>query len=132
MKRFRRRQNVKNNTPAAWPVRGTALAILAASLALGYLWIHTQCERTARQIKRHEQKFNDLTLRVQREEYEWTNLRSLSGVRKQLTEFGLVMSWPDSRRIVYLRVPRTMAPGGPDRSLPARVAFHPASAPPSL
>lgn len=132
MNQFRKRQNVKNNAPASWPVRGTALAILAAGLALGYLWIHTQCERTARQIKRQEQKFNDLTLRVQREEYEWSNLRSLSGVRKQLAEFGLVMTWPDSRRIVYLRVPRAMAPGDPDRVLPARVAFQPALAPPPL
>lgn len=101
MHSFRKRQNVKNNAPAEWPARGAAFVILAAGLALGYLWLHDRCERTATRLKDIERAHADLRIRLQHEESKWSACRTLGSVQKQLRLFGVEMNWPPPQRVIY-------------------------------
>ncbi len=117
MHSFRKRQNVKNNAPAQWPVRGAALVMFAAGLALGYLWLHDRCERTAMRLKDIERAHADLRIRLQHEESKWSSCRTLDSVRKQLRTFGVEMDFPSLHRVIYLDTSK-----GFRREAPPRVA----------
>ena len=117
MHSFRKRQNVKNNAPAQWPVRGVALVIFAAGLALGYLWLHDRCERTAMRLKDTERAHVELRMRLQLEESKWKACQTLDSVRRQLRTFGVDMDWPAPHRVIYLDTSK-----GFRRAAPARVA----------
>ena len=92
---------MKNNAPAEWPARGAAFVIVVAGLALGYLWLHDRCERTATRLKEIERAHADLRVRLQHEESKWSACRTLDSVQKQLRLFGVEMNWPPPQRIIY-------------------------------
>ena len=86
-----------------FPAPLAACLVLAAVIALSYLWLCGRCENLGREIKDLERELAAIEVRVQSEEYKWTNLTSPRRFELILRRHGLNMSWPEEGRVVRLR-----------------------------
>lgn len=98
----KRKVNRKKQQAMVFPVPLAATLVVAAGLALSYLWLCGRCEALGREIKQTEQRKEQLHRDVLNEEYKWTNMRSLRNIRATLHHFNIQMDWPDERAVVYL------------------------------
>ncbi len=95
----------KRRDESLFPSPLAGLLILAALLALSYLWLCGRCDAISREIQALEEQYTELRRRVVAEEYRWAQLNTLSRIRSALDRFGIPMERPDERRIVRLARP---------------------------
>lgn len=100
MRRRNRKKNLYANTV---PVPVAGLAVLVASLALGYLWMVCRCQTLGRELAQLEARREALIKDEQQELFKWTRLKSPQSLERALAAAGIAMTWPANRQIVRLR-----------------------------
>lgn len=99
----RKRNKKKQPAAVVFPAPLAAFLVVVIVLSLSYLWLCGRCENMGPVIKGLEQDLADVQVRVQSEEYKWSNLTSPKRFAKILEEHGLTMSWPDDDRVIRIR-----------------------------
>lgn len=97
----------------AFPVPFAGIVVVAAALALGYVWLGCQCEALGDEIKVVELERADLNKKYLNAEYRWVRTKSPRSMEIALQRHGLDMDWPRAGQIVRLK--RGVTPRGPGR-----------------
>ena len=116
---MRRRNRKKTVNAYALPVPLAGFVVLAASVALVYVWMVCRCQTLGNDLKQLEVQRDDLRKRYQEEVSNWTRLKSPENLERALEHHQLNMTWPSSRQVVRLR---RMAPDGIDTATKTEVA----------
>lgn len=98
-----KRNKKKQAAKVVFPAPLAALLVVVTVLGLSFLWLCGRCENLGRAIKALEHEITDVKVRVQSEEYKWSNLTSPERFEKILQQHELEMSWPGDERVVRLR-----------------------------
>lgn len=99
----RKRNKRKQPAKVVFPAPLAALLVVVAVLSLSFLWLCGRCENLGRAMKSLEHDVSDIKVRVQSEEYKWSNLTSPERFAQILHQHELNMSWPGDDRVVRLR-----------------------------
>lgn len=98
------RRNVKRRKQAMVrvprPIVG--LIIVAASLAMCYVWLDSRCNSLCREIKDCEDRKAALTRQYLNEEYLWQQLKAPENVHARLLQWRIPMGWPAPNQIVRM------------------------------
>jgi hypothetical protein len=109
-KKRKKRQQVNG---FAFPVPFAGIVVVAAALALGYVWLGCQCEALGDEIKVVESARVELNTKYLNAEYRWVRTKSPRSMEIALQRHGLDMDWPRVGQIVRLK--RGATPRGLDR-----------------
>ncbi len=97
----RRRKTYKRQAQGfIFPVPFAMVLLLAATVALAYLYLNGRCEALGKQIQVLEQELKDVRATSLDERIKWSELTSLESIRRALDRHGLEMGWPGEDRIV--------------------------------
>lgn len=83
----------------SWAV---GLGIGACVLALVYLQMQADCERTGKRIKQLERERREVQKQVTNEERNWATASSVPNMERLLASHGIEMSWPEEGQIIRL------------------------------
>jgi hypothetical protein len=111
------RKNVRSRLLPGWLA---VLLAVAATAALGSLWLDDRCERLGRRIKDLEQQQVALHRRLSNEQFKWSNMTTFENMVKLLKQHNLEMDWPKERSVVRLRKPDVVAMQDRERGAYAR------------
>ncbi|MCE9615036.1 MAG: hypothetical protein K8T26_12225 [Lentisphaerae bacterium] len=100
---MRRRNRKKTVHAFALPVPLAGCVVLAASLALAYVWMVCRCQTLGNELKELEGHRDALLKEYQQELFKWTRLKAPQNLERALRDHGIGMTWPSSRQIVRLR-----------------------------
>lgn len=78
------------------------VGIAASVLALVYLQMQADCERTGKRIKQLERTRREVQKQVTNEERNWAAASSIRNMERLLSRHGIEMSWPEEGRIIRL------------------------------
>lgn len=100
---MRRRNRKKTLEAHALSGPFVGLAVLAGSLALGYVVMISRSQSLGAELAVLERDRDALVKQHQQEVFKWTRMKAPPNLERALREHGLDMSWPSSRQIVRLR-----------------------------
>jgi hypothetical protein len=102
----RKKQNRKKQQQSGFvfPLPLAALLMLAAVLALSYLWLCGRCEALGKRIKQLETVRTEVQRQRYNEEYKWANLKSPPSMMRALRRHNLEMYWPTKRQVVEIHL----------------------------
>ena len=99
----RKKNRKRQPAQVVFPAPLAAVLVVAALLALSYLWLCGRCENLGREIRDLERSLSAVRVRAQTEAYKWSNLTSPRRFEEILHRHGLDMTWPEESRVVRLR-----------------------------
>jgi hypothetical protein len=99
----RKKNRKRQPAQVVFPAPLAATLVVAAVLALSYLWLCGRCENLGREIRDLERSLSSVKVRAQTEAYKWSNLTSPRQFEEILRRHGLDMTWPEEDRVVRLR-----------------------------
>lgn len=99
MARRNRKNGRTGNRPLYWSI---SVCTLAAALGMVYLHLYNTCERLERTNKKLEQERTELQELIKREEHSWESLSSIRNMDALMKQHGIVMTWPESSRIIHI------------------------------
>ncbi|MBU0677249.1 MAG: hypothetical protein KJ626_03960 [Verrucomicrobia bacterium] len=105
MARKRKRNRKKQSAGYVFPTPLAGILVLAAVLALSYLWLCGRCEALGTRILELEKTQEDVHHRYLNEEFKWSVTKSRRNLRRALARHQINMVWPDERHIVRLPQP---------------------------
>ncbi len=100
---MRRRNRKKTVNATVLPVPLAGFVVLAASLALAYVWMVCRCQTLGNELKHLEGRRDGLLKEYQQELSKWTRLKAPQNLERALLRNGIGMTWPSSRQVVRLR-----------------------------
>lgn len=109
----RRRNRKKKANGFLFPAPFAGMLVLAATLAIVYVWLGCRCDALGRELKALERQQRDIQVRCEAQESRWARLRSPASVKRELVRHNIVMGWPKLDQIV--RISRSEAKHGSDR-----------------
>ncbi len=83
---------------------GLSIISVVAVVAMVYLSLYNSCEQLGRQIKKLEYQRAELHKRVVNEERNWAMARSIGNMERLMESHGIVMSWPQEKNIIRLKM----------------------------
>lgn len=100
----RRRRNRKQKRVDGFffPAPFAGLVVVAATLALAYVWLGIRCEQVGRDIKDLEREHAALEKKRTNEELRWTRMKGLDNLEHELARHNRVMIWPRRDQVVRL------------------------------
>ena len=103
MPRRKKKNKKKTKEALVFPAPLAAAMMIAAVVALSYLWLCSRCEALGMDIKTLEREKVDVHKRVLNEEYKWSNMKSPRNIEAFLRRHKLDMTWPKEKHIVRIR-----------------------------
>jgi len=103
MARKRVRKNVKRDG-FVFPGPLLAVLLMAAAIALAYLWLTARCEAMAQQIRDLEKQARRLREQRRIEEFRWWSMSSPEKIMRALRRRGLRMDWPRDSQVFYVEL----------------------------
>lgn len=94
------RKGISLSCPGPW----ASSLIMAALLALIYLWVGGQCESLGREIGELEQVRTQLSQQLNLEKSRWARNETMEGILRGLARWDIRMELPEVGRVVV--VPR--------------------------
>ncbi len=106
-----KRKNKRRKKAKAFvlPMPFSVLAVLVATLALGYVCLKSCCEELGREIQSMECERAEMDKKLSIEEYRWTQMKSPRNLEESLAHHGIDMSWPRGDQVVRLSSPESAA-----------------------
>lgn len=102
MARRNRKNRKQYSAGFMFPPSLAAVLVLAATLALAYLWLCGRCEAAGQRIKRLEAMRDRLRRERLVKEYNWQVIRSWPNLERILAQHGLNMDWPGPNRVIQV------------------------------
>lgn len=100
---FSKKNRKKYSSVTVIPFKLLTILIATGAIALAYLWLLDRCDVLGRQIKRLEERKQEVHKRVLNEELQLASMKTPQNMERLLTQFGLNMSLPEPGRVVLIR-----------------------------
>ena len=93
------------------PVPAAGVIVLAASVALSYLFMDSKSAQLGQEIRKCEQKYTALENERVREEARWNEKKTPEKLERAMLQHGILMTYPTAEQVVRMDANGRPVPG---------------------